>query len=215
MAHLASFFFLIHRLYEKKSAVGISLKTQELYLIVFLARYLDLFTNFHSVYNTCMKIFFIAASAWIIYLIRFKDPYRSSYEAQLDTFLHLKFAVLPCAVLALVFNEGSWSGGVGAYVFEIMWAFSEFLEALAIVPQLILLQRHKSVENITSWYVFTLGSYRMLYVANWVYRFIHEPHYRSWISWVAGSVQTLFFVDFFYYFALSKWSGHRHVILPT
>ena len=38
--------------------------SQELYLIVFLARYLDLFTSFHSLYNTCMKLIFIGASAW-------------------------------------------------------------------------------------------------------------------------------------------------------
>lgn len=47
LAHLASFLLLLLRLRERKSAVGISLKTQELYLIVFCARYLDLFTNFH------------------------------------------------------------------------------------------------------------------------------------------------------------------------
>ena len=33
--------------------------SQELYLIVFLARYLDLFTAFHSFYNTGMKLIFI------------------------------------------------------------------------------------------------------------------------------------------------------------
>lgn len=39
---------------------GISLKTQELYLVVFIARYLDLFTNFHSLYNSVMKVFYLA-----------------------------------------------------------------------------------------------------------------------------------------------------------
>jgi len=85
-----------------------------------------------------------------------------------------------------------------------LWAFSIWLEAIAIVPQLILLQRHKCVENITSWYVFSLGAYRGLYIVNWVYRYFTEPHYRSWIAWIAGTVQTLFYADFFYYFALCK-----------
>lgn len=77
------------------------------------------------------------------------------------------------------------------------------------------------------------------------------PHARrSWISWIAGTVQTGFFIDvsavpggakgtivgsaglprrafwhpllaalpiaaqFFYYFALSKWSGRGEVVLP-
>jgi len=62
LSHLASFFFLINRLRQKRTAQGLSLKTQELYLLVFLTRYLDLFTNFHSVYNTLMKVIYIAGA---------------------------------------------------------------------------------------------------------------------------------------------------------
>jgi hypothetical protein len=43
---------------------------------------------------------------------------------------------------------------------QVLWAFSIWLEAVAIAPQLIMLQRHKSVENITSYYVASLGAYR-------------------------------------------------------
>jgi hypothetical protein len=35
---------------------GISLKTQELYVIVFCSRYIDLLWNFASLYNWCMKV---------------------------------------------------------------------------------------------------------------------------------------------------------------
>ena len=35
---------------------GLSLKTQYLYAIVFTCRYLDLFTNFYSMYNTVLKV---------------------------------------------------------------------------------------------------------------------------------------------------------------
>lgn len=55
--------------------IGLSCKTQEMYLLVFCVRYLDLFMYFISVYNTCMKIFFISATAFTIYLMRFKKPY--------------------------------------------------------------------------------------------------------------------------------------------
>lgn len=48
MSHLASFGFLIARLREKRNCTGISLKTQELLLLVFVTRYLDLFTNYYS-----------------------------------------------------------------------------------------------------------------------------------------------------------------------
>ena len=76
-------------------------------------------------------------------------------------------------------------------------------------------QRHKAVENITSWYMASLGAYRGLYVLNWAYRVIAEPHYRAWIPWVAGVIQTLFFADFLYYFYVCRIKlGMKAVILP-
>jgi hypothetical protein len=35
------------------------MKTMELYLLVFVTRYLDLFFSFVSYYNTLMKVFFL------------------------------------------------------------------------------------------------------------------------------------------------------------
>ena len=51
MCHLLSFVVMFWKLHSSKSVAGISLKTQELYVIVFVARYLDLFWNFLSIYN--------------------------------------------------------------------------------------------------------------------------------------------------------------------
>ncbi len=51
MCHLLSFVVMFWKLHTAKSVAGISLKTQELYVIVFVARYLDLFWNFLSIYN--------------------------------------------------------------------------------------------------------------------------------------------------------------------
>ena len=68
-------------------------------------------------------------------------------------------------------------------------------------------------------YVASLGAYRALYIVNWVYRFFTEPHYRSWIAWIAGVIQTAFYADFFYYFAISKAGGanglQSGVLLPS
>jgi hypothetical protein len=51
---------------------------------------------------------------------------------------------------------------------QALWTFSIYLEALAILPQLIVLQRYREVENLTSNYIFFLGAYRALYILNWV-----------------------------------------------
>ena len=51
MCHLLSFVMMFWKLHSSRSVAGISLKSQELYVIVFIARYLDLFWNFLSIYN--------------------------------------------------------------------------------------------------------------------------------------------------------------------
>jgi hypothetical protein len=86
------------------SCAGISLKTQFLYALVFLTRYLDLFWNFASMYNWVMKIIFIASSCAIVYMMAAKAPYKDTYQKDKDTF-KLWYLIVPCAVLALIFNE--------------------------------------------------------------------------------------------------------------
>ena len=83
---------------------GISFKTQALYLVVFLTRYLDLFTSFVSVYNTVMKIAFIVTAAYILFLMFFK--FKASWDPALDTF-RVEFLLVPAAVLALFVRAAS------------------------------------------------------------------------------------------------------------
>jgi len=203
VTHLLSFVVLILRLYGYRSASGISLKTQEMFLLVFVTRYLDLFTNFVSVYNTTMKLLYIGFSGFIVYLIRYQEPWKSTNDKSHDTFQHVQFAIAPCFLLACFVNEGYTP-------LEILWAFSIYLEALAILPQLIVLQRHGEVENLTGNYVFMLGAYRALYIANWIYRAKTEQHYHTHlITIISGVVQTALYVDFFYHYAVSKMLGKK------
>lgn len=104
MAHVLSILVLWMRLRYTKNANGISLKTQELYLVVFVARYLDLFTTYYSLYNTVMKVMYISFTAFIIYTVRATEPFKQTYDKAHDSFLHWQFAVLPCAVLGLITN---------------------------------------------------------------------------------------------------------------
>ena len=104
MCHLGSILVLYLRLKVTKNAAGISIKTQELYLLVFITRYLDLFTTFYSLYNTLMKILYISFTAYIIYMVRKTEPFKTNYDQLQDSFLHWQFAVAPCAVLAIVTN---------------------------------------------------------------------------------------------------------------
>ena len=85
------------------------MKSLELYALVFVTRYLDVFTNTTSLYNTFFKVFYLSASIGLVYVIRYKEPFKSTYLFERDTFLHVKFAILPCAAIALVVNEIRWT----------------------------------------------------------------------------------------------------------
>lgn len=133
-------------------------------MVVFLTRYLDLLTTYVSPYNTLMKLFFISSSAYIVYLMRVR--FRATNDPALDTF-QLLYLLGPSAALALLFNYSiTWS----QFVPEALWAFSIYLEAVAILPQLFVLQRTGSAETITTHYLFALGLYRAFYIPNWIYR---------------------------------------------
>lgn len=84
--------------------LGISLKTQELYALVFVTRYFDLFTDFISLYNSVMKVVFIVTTLAIVWCMRRHRIVKRSYDQALDTFRHL-FLVLGCLVLALVVHD--------------------------------------------------------------------------------------------------------------
>jgi len=187
LSHLASIFILLHKIQTTRSCRGISFKTQVLYVVVFVTRYLDLLTfQFHSLYNTVMKLFFIGSSVYILYLMRVR--FRPTNDPSIDTF-RIEYLIGPCAILSLIFNYGyNW--------LEIPWSFSIFLESVAILPQLFMLQRTGEAETITTHYIAALGAYRALYIPNWIYRYFTEDNGVDAIAVVAGIVQSALYVDF-------------------
>lgn len=52
-----------------------------------------------------------------------------------------------------------------------MWTFSIFLEAVAIFPQLVMLQRYRNIDNLTGNYVFLLGYVSQVYVIFTIFMF--------------------------------------------
>ena len=115
LLHLLSILLLMHKIVTHRSCTGISLKSIELYFIVFLTRYIDLFTTYISLYNSCMKVFYLASTGTLIYLIRTK--YRSTYDKEHDNF-KLVYLIAPCAVLALLINDYFSPIEVGFSIYE-------------------------------------------------------------------------------------------------
>jgi ER lumen protein retaining receptor len=93
----------LHQLTLPQSASGISFKSQLLYLIVYLTRYVDLLWTFYepkSLYNTVFKIIFISTSAYTVYLML--NEYKPTHDPNLDTF-KVQYLLGASAVLAVLF----------------------------------------------------------------------------------------------------------------
>ncbi|TRX97473.1 hypothetical protein FHL15_001751 [Xylaria flabelliformis] len=198
-SHLASILILLHKMTELNGCTGISFKSQALYLVVYVTRYLDLFST-ESIYNIVFKILFISAQGYIVYLMTTK--YKPTHDPNLDTF-RVQYLLGGAAVLAvLIPYRYSLS--------EILWAFSIWLESVAILPQLFMLQRTGEAETITTHYLFALGIYRGLYIPNWIYRYLTEPNHKAdWIAIVAGIIQTILYSDFFWIYYTKVMKGKK------
>jgi len=91
---------------------------------------------------------------------------------------------------------------------EITWAFSIYLESVSMVPQMWMIHKSREVDLFTSQYLIAMGSYRALYIANWIYRFQTEGFY-DLIAIVGGSVQvSKIEIIFLILFFLSETPSH-------
>jgi len=197
VSHYAAIVTIFLKIVTSKSCKGISGKTQILYLLVFLTRYVDLFFNFISLYNTAIKIFFILSSITNIYLVFIR--YSGTISNDLDSF-RIEILIIGAAILALIFNHEF-------ALLEIAWTFSVYLESVAILPQLSVTSQGKSsdVDKVILFYLSSLASHKIFYILNWMYRYNNEGFYDI-IAMSAGVVQAAIYVNFFVMFIIKKFA---------
>ena len=78
-----------------------------------------------------MKVIYIGLSIGTCYLIFFK--FKATYDGNHDS-MRAEFLVVPAAGLACLINNDF-------SVLEILWTFSIYLEAVAILPQLFMISK--------------------------------------------------------------------------
>lgn len=129
--HLSSKVILIYTIHRLRSAEGISLLTQFLYLVVFLLRYLDLFWTFtYSKYNTSFKLFYIVSSVYTLFIMM--KVFKRSREGEKE------WRVAGWSLL------GSFVVGVlGCLVFEEKKSF-DLVSSCPLSPELVLMMDYHS-----------------------------------------------------------------------
>lgn len=83
-----------------QSASGVSFKSQFLYLLVYITRYIDLLYDPGSLYNIIFKIVFLASQTYIIYLML--NDYKPTHDPNLDTF-KVEYLLGFSAVMGILF----------------------------------------------------------------------------------------------------------------
>lgn len=197
--HFAGMILALVVICVTKSVQGFSGKTQVLYQVVYVTRYLDVLTKSQVMYLVFFKVSFnLVTLAMLCAFHRFRD----TYEAAADS-CNL-FAILgPVAVTAFLTSSNlGWQ--------KELWTLSEFVEPFALVPQYIMCYRAKNVRFVTIVYVMAVGGYRVLYIGNWIYkRYTWHAAYHDYTSWLGGVLECILFFDFMFRIA-----RRREEIIP-
>lgn len=215
--HVAGIIALIYKLFALKTCSGLSLKTQEL-TAVFLAARLCCSTLTEANIHTVLDLISLSATLYVIWMIRFK--LKSSYIKELDN-LRLYFVVAPSAILAILIHPFTthWR------IIRIAWAFSLYLEAVSVLPQLRFMQNAKMVETFTGYYVFALGVSRFMALAYWLIQtyetrgaflfLVGSGYFWFFAAFLAEMVQSFILADFCYYYMKSFMRGQLLRKMPV
>lgn len=187
---------LINKIIQTQSVSGLSLQTQFIYLVAYIFRYLDLFSlsgkfPIKRIYNTIMKVVFLSYQVCIIFLIIGK--YKNTYNKRYDNF-NLPVIFGSCFALSFVLKGETFS--FGNYIEEYLYTCSLLLEAVAILPQLVMIQEAGDCESMTSIFIAFLGLYRLCYVVYFILKWLAGSSI-DLLLLITGVVQTALYLDFF------------------
>lgn len=227
----AGFMLLLLKVVGTKSAAGVSLKTLEMYALVFVFRLVSvMFYDGYLPYDKSgdwlyqlLEIVSLMLTCGLIYLLM--TTYSHTYQAKADKFggphipmqYGIVYLVVPALVLAMILHpklNQNWFT-------DVSWTFALYLEAVAVGPQLYMFHRKGGeVESFTSHFLVCLGLARLMHLVFWL-----STHHELGNQQLGGNlvgymvvfsqlVHLLLMVDFFYYYVNSVRTGGP-VILPT
>lgn len=193
--HDAAVILLVGHVFCRRSVAGFSRRTQSLYLVLYIARYLDLLDHSQHTYLVAHKLFFIGTAATTLCAFCL---WSQTYQKQSDT--------CPAFLLALVtLFLSPWVAAEGD-VLEIMWTWSQILEGFAMVPQYICSYRNswdgQKDDCGVATYICFMGFYRIFYILNWMHKKARFFHYWDPHSWLGGAVNLCFFADYLLFLAV-------------
>ena len=102
--------------------------------------------------------------------------------------------VAGCFILSMIFHPGS--KGEYFLTFQMFVSFTMFVEAVALIPQLVHLSQNRDPEGLTSQYLYSLGGSRAVRFFFWMAMISNNDSF--WYLMLADFVHTILLVGFFY-----------------
>jgi ER lumen protein retaining receptor len=231
MARMFGFGILNVKTFKSQRATGVSIKTLQLYAIVFFIRLTSIIRHegylpydksgdwlYHFI--EIMALIFTASA-----LYGCSVPFKSTYQADCDKFGEYKvppgygavYLAVPIFIVALCLHPNLNAD----FLSDVAWTYAMYLESVAVIPQLYMFQKQSNgvVELLTAHFVAALGFGRVMEFIFWIYSY-HElatssgstlPGYLAIISQFA---QLVLMVDFFWYY-FSAVKNATPLVLPS
>jgi len=208
-----AFYMLYAKVNMQRSVAGISAKTLEVYVLVFVCRlsstllrngYLPMDYSGDFVF----QISDILSLAVTISLLRcVRTTHKATYQLEHDS-LEIARAIPLCIVLA-IFVHGQLNRSP---FFDTMWTISMNLDTIAMLPQLWMLSKiGGEVEGMTSHFVALLALSRFCAFTFWFYGYIELQRGGTIIAGYqligAHTLQVLLSLDFLYYYLSARMKG--------
>jgi len=232
MSRMFGFAILNVKTFKSQRATGISIKTLQLYCLVFFFRLTSIIRHegylpydksgdwlYHFI--EIMALIFTASALWGC-----MGPFKQTYQQDMDKFgemsgmppgLGAVFLAVPVLVVAILIHPNLNSD----FLSDVAWTYAMYLESVALVPQLYMFQKQASgvVELLTAHFVAALGFGRLLEFAFWVYSY-HElataagSKLPGYLALFSQFMQLVLMLDFFWYYYMAV-KNATPLVLPS
>eukprot|EP00980_Cylindrotheca_fusiformis_P020703 scaffold7738_cov133-Cylindrotheca_fusiformis.AAC.12 len=231
MARMFGFGILNLKTFKSQRATGVSIKTLQLYSLVFFFRLTSIIRHegylpydksgdwlYHFIEG--MSLIFTCSALWAC-----MGPYKQTYQADLDRFGELNvppgygavYLAVPVLLLAIFVHPNLNAD----FLSDTAWTYAMYLESTALIPQLFMFQKQASgvVELLTAHFVAALGFGRVMEFFFWIYSY-HELANSSgsklpgYLALFAQFVQLVLMLDFFWYYYLAV-KNATPLVLPS
>lgn len=199
----AAALLLLYKIHTQKSIYGLSVDTQWAFALANVGRCVwTLETRLVESYFAYFELLGSTLTSFVLayYCVKYK------HTTTLHAPAHFRVPVIGAVALVLAFffhPSDSWLS------MQILVAFTMYLEALALVPQLWLMKKMHDIEPITSHYVALLIIARICRMCFWGVLFMMGEHFFQ--LFVADVLHSLFAADYLYLWVRKLKTGGRLV----